>query len=58
MSARSLYSPLDKAFIDIRVFNSLAKSNWEKKPADMYKSHQNEKRREYGPRLNRVEKAG
>ena len=28
VSARSLYSPLDKAFIDIRVFNSLAKSNW------------------------------
>ena len=58
VSARSLYSPLDKAFIDIRVFNSLAKSNWEKKPADMYKSHQNEKRREYGPRLTQVEKAG
>ena len=58
VSARGLYSPLDKAFIDIRVFKSLAKSNWEKKPADMYKSNQNEKRREYGPRLTQVEKAG
>ena len=57
VSARSLFAPLDKAFLDIRVFNSQAKSNWEKKTPAMYKNHEEQKKREYLPRVMQVEKA-
>ena len=34
------WSPLDKAFIDVRVFNPQAESNWKKIIKQMYVSHE------------------
>ena len=57
MSARNLWSPLAKAFIDVKVFNPQAKANWEKSiPQFMYKSHEEEKKQGYLPRVLLVEK--
>ena len=54
--ARNLWSPLTKAFIDVRVFNPQAKANWEKSIPQMYKSHEDEKKQGYLPRVLQVEK--
>ena len=56
VSARNLWSPLAKAFIDVRVFNPQAKANWEKSIPQMYKSHEEEKKQGYLPRVLQVEK--
>ena len=56
MSARNLLSPSAKAFIDVRVFNPQAKANWEKSIPQMYKSHEEEKKQGYLPRVLQVEK--
>ena len=59
VSARNLWSPLVKAFIDVRVFNPQAKANWEKSIPQMYKSHEEEiqeKKQGYLPRVLQVEK--
>ena len=55
-SVRNLWSPLAKAFIDVRVFNPQAKSNWEKRIPQMYKSREEEKNQGYLPRVLQVEK--
>ena len=51
VSARNLWSPLAKAFIDVRVFNPQAKANWEKSILQMYKSREEEKKQGYLPRV-------
>ena len=56
-SARNLWSPLAKAFIDVRIFNPQAKTNWDRSIPQMYTSHENEKKTEYLPRVLQVEKA-
>ena len=56
VSARNLWSPLAKAFIDVRVFNPQAKANWVKSIPQMYKSHEEEKKQGYLPRVLQVEK--
>ena len=55
-SARNHWSPSAKVFIDVRVFNPQAKANWEKSIPQMYKSHEDEKKRGYLPRVLQVEK--
>ena len=57
LSARNLWSPLAKAFIDVRIFNPQAKTNWDRSIPQMYTSHENEKKTEYLPRVLQVEKA-
>ena len=57
VSCINLWSPLSRAFIDVRIFNPQAQSNWNKSIPAMYTSHQNEKKTEYGPRAREVEKA-
>ena len=57
VSCINLWSPLSRAFIDGRIFNPQAQSNWNKSISAMYTSHQNEKKTEYGPRTREVEKA-
>ena len=57
VSCINLWSPLSRAFIDVRIFNPQAQSNWTKSIPAMYTSHQNEKKTEYGPRAREVEKA-
>ena len=44
VSCRNLWSPLDKACIDVRVFNPQAESNWKKTRKQMYVSHEAEKK--------------
>ena len=53
---RKIAIPLAKAFIDVRVFNPQAKANWEKSIPQMYKSHEEEKKQGYLPRVLQVEK--
>ena len=55
-SARNHWSPSAKVFIDVRVFNPQAKANWEKSIPQMYKSHEEEKKQGYLPRVLQVEK--
>ena len=51
INCRNLWSPLAKAFIDVRIFNPQAESNWNKSVQQMYNSHEEEKKKEYGPRV-------
>ena len=57
VSCINLWSPLSRAFIDVRVFNPQAQSNWSKSIPAMYEAHQNEKKTEYLARVLQVEHA-
>ena len=57
VSARSFWSPLDRAFIDVRVLHPQAQSNNDKRISQMYLTHENSKKREYNQRIIDVEKA-
>ena len=57
ISARSFWSPLDRAFTDVRVLHPQAQSNSDKSISQMYKSHEKNKKREYNDRVLNVEKA-
>ena len=54
--ARNLWSPLAKAFADIRVFHPQAQTNSTKSISAMYRSHELEKKRKYNSRVINVEK--
>ena len=55
VSCRGFWTPLDKAFVDIRVFNPNTLSN-AKKPIDsMYTSHKSEKKKAYNHRVMNIE---
>ena len=56
ISALSIWSPLCKAFFDVRVFNPLATTNWTKDLKKMYTTHENEKKKEYNQRILQIEK--
>ena len=54
--ALSFWSPLRRAFFDIRVFNPLAPTNWCKDIPQMYIHHEQLKKREYNARIIEIEK--
>ncbi len=56
VSAVGLWQPLNRAFLDIRVFNPLAPSNSAKQIDAMYQRHEQSKKREYNARIIEVEK--
>ena len=56
VSGRSFWAPLSRAFFDIRVFNPLAQTNWEKEIPDMYRLHESRKKEEYNTRILEIEK--
>ena len=56
ISARGLWSALDKTFLDVRVFHPGADSNTGKL-SKVYKKHEAEKKRVYNERVIQVEKA-
>ena len=56
VSALGLWTPLNRAFLDIRVFNPLAQSNWHMDIKDMYRHHEEQKKREYNARILQIEK--
>ena len=53
--ARGFWSPLDKAFFDVRVLHPGAASNDNKPLEKMYKDHEEEKKRTYNHRIIEVE---
>ena len=55
VSAIGLWQPLEKAFIDIAVFNPLAQTNWNQSIDQMYSTHEQRKKREYNERILQVE---
>ena len=56
MSALSFWTPLSRAFCDIGVFNPQAQTNWSKQIPQMYKHHEDVKKREYNARIVEIEK--
>ena len=56
VSARGIWAPLARAFLDIRVFNPQAQTNRSKPIPMMYSSHENQKKREYNARVLNIEK--
>ena len=48
--------PIGKGIFDVRVFNPLAKTNWAILPAQMYLTHENEKKRKYNHRILEIER--
>ena len=57
ISVRGFWTPLDRAFTDIRVLNPQALSNRDQSLYQMYRTHENEKKRHYNDRVLNVEKA-
>ncbi len=57
VSARNIWSPLAKAFVDIRVFHPQAPTNSARNIPAMYRAHEMEKKRKYNSRVINVEKA-
>ena len=56
VSALGFWSPLCRAFFDVRIFNPFSQSNWTNQIPKMYVRHEKEKKREYGPRIREIEK--
>ena len=58
VSARGLWRPLDRTFIDIRVLHPQAQSNSRHKTLkQMYRAHEEQKKKKYNARVLQVEKA-
>lgn len=57
ISARGVWSALDKAFFDVRIIHPNAASNADKPIATMYATHEQEKKRKYNERVLQVEKS-
>ena len=56
VSALGFWQPLSRAFFDVKVFNPLAKTNWQMKIPDMYSHHEKLKKRAYNERILQIEK--
>ena len=57
ISARGIWSPLSKLFLDVRIFNSRAPTNRALPVDKALKRHEDEKKRAYGERILQVEKS-
>ena len=57
ISARGVWSSMDKVFFDIRVTHPNTQSNEQKPPAQIYKENEKEKKRKYNERVINIEKA-
>ena len=56
-SARFLGRHVQKAFLDVRVFNPSSRSNWQASLKSVYRRHEQEKKRQYEQRVREVEHA-
>ena len=56
VSTVGLWQPLNRAFLDIRVFNPHAPTNAAKEIDQMYSHHEKEKKRQYNSRIIEIEK--
>ena len=57
ISARGVWNAMDKSFFDIRVFHPGSTSNSTMTPPQMYRKHEEEKKRTYNKRIIDVEKS-
>ena len=57
VAALGVWNPLEKCFLDIRIFNSRAKTNMSKPVESTMRRHEEEKKRNYNDRVIQVEKA-
>ena len=56
VSAVGFWRPQEKTFVDVRLFDPNSLSYRDKSPAQLYKSHENQKKSEYGDRITHVER--
>ena len=56
VSAIGLWSPFERSFIDVRIFHPNAPSYINKNLNQVYKEHENEKKRAYNDRIINVER--
>ena len=56
VSAIGLWQPLNRAFLDIKVFNPLASSNATQDLQQVYRRHEQEKKAQYNDRVMEIEK--
>ena len=56
VSAIGLWSPFERSFIDVRIFHPNAPSYINKNLNQVYKEHENEKKRTYNDRIINVER--
>ncbi len=56
VSCRSFWTPLERAFLDIRVFHPQAPTNAARTIPNMYSWHENSKKTSYNSRVVQVEK--
>ena len=56
VSARSFWTPMDKVYTDVRIFHPHAPSNVKMELKQMYKHHEDMKKRSYMHRVQQVEK--
>ncbi len=57
VSARGLWSTMDKTYFDVRVFHQGCPSNSKQAVKQTYKKHEDEKKRSYNARIINVEKS-
>ena len=55
ISARGLWNPMEKAFLDVRIFHPDAASNRSKSLPQLYACHENQKKRSYNDHIIQVE---
>ena len=56
VSAVGFWRPQEKTFVDVRVFDPNCKSYRDLTPTQVYKIHENEKKREYSDRVINIER--
>ena len=56
MSAIGIWGPMERTFLDVRVFHPNSPSYIDKTPNQIYLQHENEKKRKYNDRVLQVEK--
>ena len=55
VSARGFWTRGNKAFVDVRIFNPISKTNMSKSLKSAYKANENAKKREYNERVLQIE---
>ena len=57
VSAVGLWAPNERSFMDVRIFSPMCKSYLGREPEEVYRSHENQKKRDYNDRVINVERA-
>ena len=57
VSCVGVFSPLDRTYLDVRIFHAGAPSYRSKTPNQLYAEHERQKKREYNARILNIEKS-